>query len=270
MKVLVLGLAIAATAIGGGVGYSSLKTGQPIGAPLLNRSERPIANRDSSKDDSVTVLNGETLNGETEPFENEKSRARNGDRPTSQSSSESPASEAASRGSTASRAPEPVAVEPGDIVITEDELNQLVTDAIAAQPRTAPILDIAKDINTTLDDGRIESSMVVNINELPLEELPPEAQAAVDQMTTTFPFLANRDVYLGIEGSPTVTDEGNISLTDAHIKFGQLKLPVSNVAGQIGISQADIEQQLNAVLAQQGLTPESIEIVDEQIVIRGL
>lgn len=271
MKVFVIGLAILAAAVGGGVGYTALKTGQPIGFPSSEQNERLAAGKNASSDGSAIVLNGET-----DPFDNEleNETTDSGDRtsnPTntddtsaSNTEQQSPTSE-----NRTARTPAPVEVEAGDIVITEDELNQLVTKAIASQPRTAPILDVAKEINTTLDDGRIESSMVVNINELPLSELPPEAQNAVEQMTKTFPFLANRDVYLGIEGRPTVAN-GNISLADANIKFGQLTLPVSNVASQIGVSQTDIEQQLNAVLAQQGLTPESIEVDDQKIVIKGL
>ncbi|MGC1308367.1 MAG: hypothetical protein WA885_14170 [Phormidesmis sp.] len=157
----------------------------------------------------------------------------------------------------------------GDVAISAGELNQMVTDAIASQPYSAPILQVAKGVNTSIEKGRIESGMVMNLSELPLESLPAEGQQAVEQLTSTFPFLANRDVYLGIEGSPTVVD-GQLSFDDTHIKVGQLRLPVANVASQLGLSQATLEQQLGSLLAQQGLTPEDVQIVDGQLVIRGL
>ncbi len=152
-------------------------------------------------------------------------------------------------------------------VIPASQLNQMVTDAIASQPYTALILDAAKGVNTSIKDGRIESGAVINLADLPLAALPTEGQQAVNQLTQTFPFLANRDVYLGIEGAPKVV-EGALSLDDTHIKLGQLKLPIAKVASQLGLSQGDIEQQINALLSQQGLSPQDVEIVDEQLVIR--
>lgn len=160
------------------------------------------------------------------------------------------------------------AAAPGDVVISSGELNQMVSDAIASQPYTAPILEVAKGINTSLDNDRIESGVVMNLSELPLEALPAEGQQAISQLTETFPFLRDRDVYLGIEGAPKVV-EGALSLDDTHIKVGQLKLPIAAIADQIGISQAQIEQQLGAVLSQQGLSPEDVQIVDGQLIIRG-
>ncbi|MGI8934276.1 MAG: hypothetical protein ACR2FS_09405 [Phormidesmis sp.] len=159
--------------------------------------------------------------------------------------------------------------DPNDVVISAGELNRMVTDAIASQPAAAPILNAARGVNTSIEDGRIESGMVMNLSEIPLEALPTEGRQAVEQLTHTFPFLANREVYLGVEGSPAVVD-GALSLNDTHIKVGQLSLPIASVAKQLGLSQAEIEQQLDAVLAQQGLTPDDVQIVDGQLVIRGV
>ena len=158
---------------------------------------------------------------------------------------------------------------PDDVVISEQELNDMVTGAITSDPYAATILDSAKGVNTTIEDGRIESGMVLNLSEIPLDALPNEGQQAVEQITQTFPFLANREVYLGIEGSPAVVD-GALSLDDTHIKLGQLKLPVSKIASQLGVSQSEIEQQISQLLNQQGLSPEDIQVVDGQIVITGV
>lgn len=165
--------------------------------------------------------------------------------------------------------PLPLEVAPGDVVISAGELNQMVTEAIAQQPYTAPLLNVAKGINTSIEDDRIESGMVMNLGDVPLEALPLEGQQAVENLTRTFPFLANRDVYLGIEGSPKIVD-GALSLENTHVKLGQLSLPVANVASQLGLSQTDIEQQIEAALSQQGLTPDDIQIVNGQLVITGL
>ncbi len=259
MKVLLAGLAIAAAAIGGGLGYAGMKTAslpdwysneatpaqtspvtesapQATGYPDESPAERQVSYEDASYEDAAYREAGTDASYETREDFGEVIVT-----PHTQAS---------------------------DVVISESELSQMVTDAIASQAATAPILDAAQDIRTSLEDGRIESGVVMNLSKLPVESLPAEGQQAVEQFTQTFPFLANRDVYLGIEGSPTIVD-GGFSLDDTHIKIGQLKLPVSNVASQLGISQSDIEKQLSGVLDQQGLTPDDVQIVDGKLVIRG-
>lgn len=158
---------------------------------------------------------------------------------------------------------------PDDVVISEAELNQMVTDAIASYPHSAPVLDITQGVTTAIEGDRIKSGVRINLTDIPLDSLPVEGQQAVERITQTFPFLNNRRVYVGIEGSPKVVD-GQISLANTNVRLGQLKLPIANIASQYGFSQSDIERQLSALLEQQGLTPKDIQVVDGQLVISGL
>jgi hypothetical protein len=213
MKMLFVGLAIAAAAIGGGVGYTAMQT-----ASLPDWYSQAGSRQAIESSDAAVV--------------------------------------------------EPVSAEPGDVVISSGELNQMVTDAIASQPY-APLLDVAKGVNTSIEKGRIESGLVMNLSEIPLESLPAEGQQAIAQLTQKFPLLANRDVYIGLEGRPEIVD-GALSLDDTHLKVGQMKLPIGNIASQLGLSQAEIEGQLGALLQQQGIAPEAVQVVDGQLVIKGL
>ena len=215
MKMLFVGLAIAAAAIGGGLGYTAMQTTSlPDWYAQSGQASDPVVIEPIS--DSI-----------------------------------------------------PVEAAPGDVVISSGELNQMVTDAIANEPYAAPLLDIAKGVNTSIKKGRVESGVVMNLSELPLESLPAEGQQAVQQLSKTFPLLANRDVYIGLEGKPEVVD-GAISLNDTHLKIGQMRLPISSVANQLGLSQAEIESQLGGLLQQQGIDPGAVQIVDGQLVISGL
>lgn len=240
MKVLLVGLTFAAAVVGGSIGYASLVTGTNPVEYLSKDGVQQVINRgsESSGSDGDLASGAGNRGGDTEVTEREVSRRS-----------------------------EP-RVEPGpeDIVISEDELNQRVTDAITNGPYPVAILDIAKEVNTKLENDRIESGMTINFGESPIDELPAETQAAVEQLIATFPFLADRDVYLGIEGHPTVVD-GAVKLEDANIKLGSLKLPASSVASELGVSQSGIEQQINTVLEQQGLIPEDIQVVDGQLII---
>lgn len=217
MKMLLVGLAIAAAAIGGGVGYTAMQT---TSLPdWYSQAQSDQAENRLEGSDAVVI--------------------------------------------------EPVNAAPGDTVISSGELDQIVTDALASQPYTAPLLEVAKGVNTSITKGRIESGLVMNLSEIPLESLPVEGQQAVEQLTQKFPMLANRDVYIGLEGRPEVVD-GALSLDDTHLKIGQMKLPIGSIASQLGLSQAEIEGQLGALLQQQGIAPEAVQIVDGQLVLTGL
>lgn len=274
MKVFLAGLAVAAAAIGGGIGYAGMKTASVPAWYDSEPSETSSTNGTDNDTGSITT----TLKDRILGTQNQKASTEAPYRTDGSASDNTRYEEANYADGTYPKAdPSDIVVTPhtqpqassDDVVISEGELSQMVTEALASQPYTAPILDAAQDIRTSLDNGRLESGVVMNLSKLPVEALPEEGQQVVEQLTQTFPFLANRDVYLGIEGSPTVA-EGQFSLDDTHIKIGQLKLPVANVASQLGISQTDIEKQLGAVLEQQGLTPDDIQIIDGQLVIRGI
>ncbi len=216
MKIFLVGLTIAAAAIGGGIGYAALKTD---GGPNIFSRE--------GQQESAVILSESGQSQGTQTFA------------------------------------------PDDVVISEADLNQMVADAIASHPHTASISDITKGVDTVIEGDRIKSGVRINLSDIPLNSLPAEGQQAIEQITQTFPFLNDRKVYVGIEGSPKVVD-GQISLANTNVRLGQLKLPIANIASQYGFSQTDIEEQLSMLLAQQGLTPEDIRVVDGQLVISGV
>ncbi len=216
MKIFLVGLTIAAAAIGGGIGYAALKTDG--GLNVLSQG---------GQQESAVILSESGQSQGTQTFA------------------------------------------PDDVVISEADLNQMVADAIASHPHTASISDITEGVNTVIEGDRIESGVKINLSDIPLNSLPVEGQQAIEQITQTFPFLNDRKVYVGIEGSPKVVD-GQISLANTNVKLGQLKLPIANIASRYGFSQTDVEQQLSTLLAQQGLTPEDIRVVDGQLVISGV
>ncbi|MEL6880883.1 MAG: hypothetical protein AAFP09_10180 [Cyanobacteria bacterium J06607_10] len=246
MKPFLVGLSLVAVAVGGGIGYAALQTpgsssGISSGFPVFgDRAERIEADGEaaSSIEDFRTDIEKDSR---TSTSEGGRTEQANTTRPVS----------------------------PGEVAISESELNDLMTAAIESQPSLVPVLEASKGVTTTIEDGRIESGLVMNISEIPSGMLPAEAEEALEEMRTTFPFLANRDVYIGIEGSPKVVD-GAMSLDDTNVRFGQLKLPIGSVAGQLGVSQEVIEAEIAAVLEAQGLTPEDIQVYDGEIVITGL
>lgn len=162
--------------------------------------------------------------------------------------------------------------ENGEVMLTLDEaqLNQLLSQAILSQEHTAQLLVNAHSWETQLSRDRIETGAVMNLADLPLEGLPPEFQAGLTQLKNAAPMLMNRDIYVGVVAQPQVRD-GRLTLAqDLNFKLGQFTLPLTEVATSMGLSIEDIEQQINAVLAQQAIILNSVEILDQQLVITGV
>lgn len=155
------------------------------------------------------------------------------------------------------------------ITLSEAEVNQMVIGAIAQTPQAAQLLDAAKGVNTSLENNRIESGMVVNLADIPADALPDEGQQALNQLTERFPLLANRDVYVSIQGSPRV-EAGRLVLDDNTIvTIGRLQLPLADLASQLGLSQRQIEDSLAQALVQNGIALEDLQIQEGQVVISG-
>ncbi|ESA37570.1 hypothetical protein N836_35990 [Leptolyngbya sp. Heron Island J] len=162
--------------------------------------------------------------------------------------------------------------EKGQISLTLDQLqlSQLVNDALLSQPQAAQLLANAQSLQTILKGDRIETGAVLNLAELPRDGLSDELQAGLDQLMQAVPMLTNRDIYIGVIARPQVQD-GQISLDqDLGLRIGQFTLPLADVAEQLGFSTHEIEQRLNDLLNQQGLTLDNIEILNEQLVITGM
>lgn len=159
---------------------------------------------------------------------------------------------------------------PLTLTLSEQEVNQVVMGAIAQEPEMAQFLKATKGINTSLKDEQIESGMVVNLSNLPPGALPPQGQQALTQLTDKFPILANRDIYVGIKGSPRI-EAGRLVLDDnTMVTIGRFQLPLSELANQLGLSKEQLEAQLDQVLIQNGITLQDIQVEQGQLVIHGV
>jgi hypothetical protein len=158
---------------------------------------------------------------------------------------------------------------PVSITLTEAEINQVVLGAIAQEPATAQLLSAAKGINTSLENNRIESGMVVNLSDIPPGALPAQGQQALTQLTQRFPILADRDIYIGVKGSPQVEGGRLVLGNDTVVTIGRFQLPLADLASQLGLSQGQLEAQLGQALAQSGIALQDIQIQNGQVVISG-
>ncbi len=154
-----------------------------------------------------------------------------------------------------------------EVKLNQQELNDLLVTSIAEKPGSSKLLAAAKGINTTIEDGKIESGVVVNTSEIPVETLGTSERTVLQKVLTTFPSLENRDVYIGIEGQPKL-ENGQLQFDDnTKIKVGNLSLTLAELSQRLGVPQEKIERQL--ALKLEGFDIRDLELVDNQVVVKG-
>lgn len=157
-----------------------------------------------------------------------------------------------------------------EITLSEAELNQVIVAELVRNPETARFLQAARGVNTTIEGDRINGGVVINMGDLPTQNLPSEGQRIVQQAVNQLPILRNQDVYVGIEGSPRLENGRLVFDPDTRIRLGNMRLTVPEVARLLGLSPAQLQEQIDLALPQAGLVLDGIEFVDGNAILRGV
>lgn len=120
------------------------------------------------------------------------------------------------------------------IVLSETELEALVTSAIAEHPRGVDILRVVREIRIDLEENSLELGLSVDVSALERSGLV-EAEM-LERVLGVLPMLRGREIYVGIRGAPGAVD-GKVALVeDLEITFGFLTLPLDDFAEKLGFS----------------------------------
>ncbi|WP_156119662.1 hypothetical protein [Leptolyngbya sp. KIOST-1] len=157
-----------------------------------------------------------------------------------------------------------------EISLTEAELTRLLAEGIAQTPRVAQFLPAADSLSATIRGDRVAGGIVVNPAELPTQALPAQARQALDTAFSTVPMLGDRPLYIGIEGSPRVTNGRLVLGNDTRVQIGRVNLSIADVARLTGLDPAQLTEQINLALPQAGLTLDGLEFVNGEAVLRGV
>lgn len=156
---------------------------------------------------------------------------------------------------------------PQAITLTEKEVSQLLAGSLATEPYSENLMQAAEAINTSIQADRIEAGMVMNLSELPTEALPVEARQVLAQLEQRLPMVVNRNVYVSVSGRPQV-EAGRLVFDDqAVVRIGRFRLPLVDLASQVGIAPEDLETLLADYLNQQGIRLEAIDLQPGQLSI---
>ena len=156
-----------------------------------------------------------------------------------------------------------------EVKFNEREVNHLVVSKMGETPDSRRLLAATKGFNTKIQDGTLSTGAVINISEIPVDKLETSEQAAIAKIIQTFPALKNQDVYIGVEGKPIV-EKGQLKLDDnTKVKLGNLSFTVSELANQLGIPKAKLEQKINLELQLGRLKVSDIELTGNNAVVKG-
>ncbi|MBD1942951.1 hypothetical protein H6F50_11365 [Coleofasciculus sp. FACHB-712] len=156
-----------------------------------------------------------------------------------------------------------------EIDLSEHEVNDLVISTIAKDKNTSKLLASTKGLNTTIKNGQVESGVVFNVSEVPKEELNQQEKELLEKVIKTFPFLEEKEVYIGVEGKPRV-ENGQLKLEEqTKIKVGNLSFTTAELSQRLGIPQEKIEQRLKLELELGRLKINDIEIKENNASLKG-
>ncbi|MGB3138511.1 MAG: hypothetical protein WBG38_09570 [Nodosilinea sp.] len=157
-----------------------------------------------------------------------------------------------------------------EILLTEAELTQLLSEGLAQVPQATTFLPAAEGFKATIRGDRVAGGMVVNPADLPTQDLPPQVQQALETAFNTVPMLGDRPLYIGIEGSPRV-DNGRLVLgDDTRIQIGRVNLSLADAARLTGLNPEQLTEKIGLALPQAGLTLDGLEFVNGEAVLRGV
>ncbi|HEY9603610.1 MAG TPA: hypothetical protein V6C85_18485 [Allocoleopsis sp.] len=159
--------------------------------------------------------------------------------------------------------------QPVEVELNPQDVSELVTAKIAEKVNNGKVIPPVSAIRTTIQDGRIESGTVVNLSELPKNQLDENQNAAIEKIVNTFPPLKDRDVYVGISGKPLV-ENGQLEWDDnTKIKLGNLCLSINELAQRLGVSPEKLKQELNLSSQIGRLKVSDLELKSDRVLLKG-
>jgi hypothetical protein len=155
-----------------------------------------------------------------------------------------------------------------EIILDERSLNALAATEVSNLAEHTRLTEAVRSVNSTIRNGQIESGAVIDLSNIPVDRLDATEREALTLVRQTFPTLADREIYVGIEGKPRVTN-GKLQFDDnLRIKIGNLSLTAVDLAEKLGVSPAELWQGLDRELGN--LQVKDVQVSGNSIRLRGV
>ena len=155
------------------------------------------------------------------------------------------------------------------VKLSDRDLNNLVVAKLATSQSNKQIPVGIKGIKTNIKDGKIHTGALVNLGQLAHNGKPGSQMAALTRLTDKLTFLKDRDVYIGIIGTPVVEGSQIKFGEDTEIKVGNMNFTISQLAENLGVSPAKIQQAIDLQLQQNNFKVDRVNLGNNGLSIEG-
>lgn len=117
------------------------------------------------------------------------------------------------------------------------QMHELVAPTIAATLGAPGAAAAVKATRATIDNGRLDLGVVIDVGAIPVEQLDPRRRAALEKALDVFPGFEDQEVFLGVRGQVAI-DDGYVRLGEGtRVSIGGLELSPRELAGMMGQDQ---------------------------------
>ncbi len=156
-----------------------------------------------------------------------------------------------------------------NVKLNDTDLNNLVVAKLATSQPTKQVPVGIKGIRTNTKDGKIYTGAMVNLDQLVRNGKPGNQTAALSRIAGKLTFLKGRDVYIGIVGKPTLEGSQIKFDPDTQIKIGNMNFTITQLAENLGVSPAKLQQTIDLQIQQQNFTINRINVENNGLAIEG-
>jgi hypothetical protein len=156
-----------------------------------------------------------------------------------------------------------------DVQLSDRDLNNLVLSKLATSQPNQQVPTGIKGVKTNIKDGKIHIGALVNLGQLTESSIVGSQAEALGKLTDKLTFLKDRDVFVGIVGTPIVEGSQVKFSEDTEIKVGGMNFTIAQLAENLGISPAKIQQMIDLQLQQKNFQIDRVNIGNKGLSIEG-
>jgi hypothetical protein len=155
-----------------------------------------------------------------------------------------------------------------DVKLSNRDLNNLVIAKLATYQPNKQVPTGVKGVKTNIKDGKIYIGALVNLGQLAASGSPGSQTAALTKITDKFTFL-DREVFVGIVGTPIVAGSKVKFSEDTQIKVGGMTLTIAQLADNLGVAPDKIQQMIDLQLQQKNFKIDRVNLGNNGLSIEG-
>jgi hypothetical protein len=156
-----------------------------------------------------------------------------------------------------------------DVKLSNRDLNNLVIAKLATSQPNKQLPTGVKGVKTNIKNGKINIGALVNLGELAANGTPGGQTAALTKLTDKLTFLKDRDVFVGIVGTPIVEGSKVKFSEDTEIKVGGMNFTIAQLADNLGVAPDKIQQMIDLQLQQKNFKIDRVNLGNNGLSIEG-